>query len=344
MKKNVLLIVLLLMFQNLFCQSENVEIITHKVALGETMIMISRKYLVDPTDIYRLNKKAIDGISAGMILQIPQPIKSQEIIAERIEQKEKEKIAALERIKQREEQALLDKKQEEIVAQNLSEEENRRRENINKLSFSNKKHFIDHTVKSGETLTSLSKRYGISIEDIEKENKSTLKKGLQVGQNLKILVSDKLFVDDIQENDQVISGISSDYSSVTNGSDSTITHKVLQGETLYSISRNYNIPVEIIQQQNENVLKNGLQTGQELVLKSNNSTITVNKSKPTENNSDFISSNGETLIKHYVEPKETLYSISKKYNITVQEIQEQNQNVLKKGLQTGQEISIRLKK
>lgn len=45
--------------------------LTHKVTPGEQIIMISKKYLVDPQDIYKYNKGAVDGISAGMTLMIP---------------------------------------------------------------------------------------------------------------------------------------------------------------------------------------------------------------------------------------------------------------------------------
>ena len=342
MKNSVLLVIFFLMIQStMLSQTEDVEIITHKVALGETILMISKKYLVIPTEIYKLNKEAIDGISPGMILNIPQPIKSKEIIAERNERKEKERIAALERIKLREEQALAEK-EDEVIAGNLSEEENEhgRRESIEKLSFSNKDSFIEHLVKQGETLTSLSKRYGISIDDIQKENEKTLKKGLQVGQTLKILVSDKLFIS--KEQDQITSSISSKKNDDESIIRTEITHKVIQGETLYSISKKYNISVETIQKQNSNLLMNGLKAGQELLLIVNDTTATEtnnNLSNPT-----ITDVNNYSIIKHYVEPKETLYSISKKYDVSVQEIQEMNEDVLKKGLQSGQEISIRLKK
>ena len=100
--KLALFLILFLSFQFGHSQDESVEIVTHRVALGETMLMISKKYLVSPTEIYRLNKKAIDGVSEGMILYIPQPIKSQEILTERNEKREKEKLALIIRQTERE--------------------------------------------------------------------------------------------------------------------------------------------------------------------------------------------------------------------------------------------------
>lgn len=356
MKSKIILIVFFLMVQNVFCQTENIEIITHKVALGETMLMISKKYLVNPAEIYKLNKNAIDGISAGMVLKIPQPIKSQEIIAEHIKKKENEKAAEIKRIESNEEQNLSAKK--EVITKKETEEEKGRRENINKLSISNKKKFIDHVVISGETLTSLSKRYGISVEDIEKDNEKALMKGLQIGQTLKIQVSDKLLLDTNENKEQLISEVSSKELNtsetinpnkdlkVSEEANTIIKHKVVQGETLYAISRKYNIPVDVIQKQNESLLKNGLMTGQEILIKQNNNfsdsenSLTAAESNQELNKTD----NGETIIIHEVKPKETLYGISKKYNVSIEEIQTQNQSLLKNGLQIGQKISIRLKK
>ena len=91
MKKIILFLVLILTFQNTYSQDDNVEIITHRVALGETMLTIAKKYLVQPSEIYKLNKKANDGVSEGMLLYIPQPIKSQDIIAKKKEKREKER-------------------------------------------------------------------------------------------------------------------------------------------------------------------------------------------------------------------------------------------------------------
>lgn len=348
-KKLILIFVFFFSFQTAFSQDEEVEIISHKVALGETMLMISKKYLVSPTEIYKLNKKAIDGVSEGMILYIPQPVKSQEIIAERVEKREKEKLALLERKKEREERELAEAKvidenqkellaaESEVIAEENKDAEYIRREAISKLNVSDKKQFIDHHVASGETLNSLSKKYGVSVQEIEKENQKTLTKGLQAGQKLKMPVAKSLFIEKDTE------------SRTENKTE--VNHKVIAGETLYSISRKYGISVEDIDKENESILKNGLKTGQ--ILKLNSSKAEINEEqakeilKTTSTDESLVDNSIPSeisIIKHHVEPKETLYSISKKYNVTVEEIKQQNEAILAKGLQTGQEIIIKLRK
>lgn len=77
MKRVILLFFLLIAVHTLSSQTDApVEIITHQVKMGETIRMISKRYLVPPADIYKLNRFAVDGIRAGMVLHIPVPVKS----------------------------------------------------------------------------------------------------------------------------------------------------------------------------------------------------------------------------------------------------------------------------
>ena len=46
-------------------------IIDHKVTTGETMMMVSKKYLVKPEDIYDMNPDAVNGLQPNTILKIP---------------------------------------------------------------------------------------------------------------------------------------------------------------------------------------------------------------------------------------------------------------------------------
>jgi len=46
-------------------------IINHKVELGETVLLICKKYVVLPNDFYKYNKEAIHGIRTNEMLRIP---------------------------------------------------------------------------------------------------------------------------------------------------------------------------------------------------------------------------------------------------------------------------------
>jgi LysM repeat protein len=94
-------------------------------------------------------------------------------------------------------------------------------------------------------------------------------------------------------------------------------HTVIKGETLYSISKKYNITSEDILKANPEV-KNGVQE---------NSIITIPKSEK-----NIVSA--ENVISHEIVAKETLYSISKKYNVSIEDIIAKNPSA-KEGLIEG---------
>ena len=91
MKKLLLLLAAFMIFQNASAQEDNenqpteetpVEgqlidydtyFIDHKTMMGERLIMISRKYMVDPEEIYKYNEvvSGPNGIEPGQILKIP---------------------------------------------------------------------------------------------------------------------------------------------------------------------------------------------------------------------------------------------------------------------------------
>lgn len=106
-----------------------------------------------------------------------------------------------------------------------------------------------------------------------------------------------------------------------------ITHIVAPKETLFGLATKYNIKVETIQNANSTLLASGLQVGQELVIPQDLKT------------ESYINKNT-----HLVEPKESLFSIARLYNVSVEDLDKANTVLLKNGLQIGQEIVIPNKK
>lgn len=318
-----------LTFYSLNAQTSSVEMITHKVELGETMLMISKKYLVDPAEIYKLNKHAINGVSEGMVLEIPQSIESKEIIASKEIKKENEKLASLEK-KNKKELSNISKNDSTLFEAHDSKDTDNKRFDLKNIKVNDKIQYIDYIVLSGETLNGLSKKFGITIDDITSQNKEILTKGLQAGQKLKILVSNNFTISD---EDNIISSISSN-----NDSQIEINHTVIQEETLYSISKKYGVSIDNIQLDNEKIIKNGLKSGQKLIIKKTNE-ININ-SNTFDNNQVELNKNNKT-IKHIVEKKETLYSISKKYNVSIDQIIVDNPILKHNELQVGQGLTIK---
>ncbi len=130
----------------------NIEIISHRVLLGETVRLISVKYLVTPADIYRLNRFAVDGIREGMLLQIPL---------------EKSKAG-----------------RKETASENGHRSHSRKASRTVKADLTIKSELSEHIVESGETLSEISKNYGVSITEIKNANHQLDTRGLRAGETI----------------------------------------------------------------------------------------------------------------------------------------------------------------
>lgn len=109
---------------------------------------------------------------------------------------------------------------------------------------------------------------------------------------------------------------------------SVYIHKVEQGQTLYGISKAYNVLVADIEANNDS-LQYGLKAGMELKIPAINS----NKSNKVD-----LDNSGKYIL-HKVEKKQTLYAISKKYNVSVEAIQLANPEI-SAGLPEGAVVKI----
>jgi len=171
---------------------------------------------------------------------------------------------------------------------------------------------ITHIVGAKETLFGLSKQYNVSVEALQNAN-PILANGLRIGQELSI-----------PQNPANISKTESIASS-------KVTHQVVAKESLFSIARQYNVSVQDLENQNKDILQNGLQIGQ---------TITIpNKRKTLDGRVRVI--NQETIF-HVVEPKETKFSIAKKYGISIDQLESQNPEIVN-GLIVGNKLAINTK-
>lgn len=91
------------------------------------------------------------------------------------------------------------------------------------------------------------------------------------------------------------------------------THTVQQGETLYSIARQYNLGVMDLVNANNLNLQESIKPGQVIKLSESqsieNSVVTLDK--PSE-------------VEHKVKPTDTLYSIARQYGVTIKDLMEWN--------------------
>lgn len=94
-------------------------------------------------------------------------------------------------------------------------------------------------------------------------------------------------------------------------------HKVAAGETLYQISKKYNVLLEELRQWNS-LADNSIQLGQELRIKAPATTTAAPASE------EAAAPAGNSRVYHTVAGGESMYQISRKYGVTIKDIMEWN--------------------
>ena len=173
-------------------------------------------------------------------------------------------------------------------------------------SGTNPSNMFYYTVKNGDSLYSIARIYNTTVNEIIKLNnlKST---NLSIGQTLRIPETNE---------------------SVTTMPPSFINYTVKKGDNLYSIAKNNNISVDTIIQDNA-LNTNNLFIGQVLKIRTDNSVV----------EECFGSSYSPTTNTYTVKKGDSLYSISKKFNTTVNDLISKN-NLKSTNLSIGQILKI----
>lgn len=188
--------------------------------------------------------------------------------------------------------------------------------------FSQEK-YIKHTISKGDNITSIAKKYGVKPKAILEAN-PTAPKILKLNSVLLIPNSNQT--------------IASPANAVVVNNNAPGTHEVLAKETLWGISKKYNVSVEDLKKANPLLETEGLKIGQQISIPSNNNSVTVSE-KPIDDLK--IVTDVEVVVE--VQPKETKYAIAKRYGITVADLE--NQNPFIKGkLPVGYVLKIRTTK
>ena len=201
-----------------------------------------------------------------------------------------------------------------------------------------------YTVEKGDTLYSISRRFNIPVDEIRRINNLT-SDILSIGQ--------KLYFVEIPQNESI--------------------YIVQKGDTLYSVSKKFNLSIDDIKRLN-NLTNDNLSIGQELIIIettkpiindeydiyevekgdslwaiANRFNIRVNDLIELNNLTDLTIAIGQKLLVpkkdieediYIVEKGDTLWSIAKKNNITVNELKELN-NLTNNTISIGQLLKIK---
>ena len=255
---------------------DGVDYYVYTVEPSEGLYRISKKFNVLQADIYKANPSVNEGLKAGQTLYIP--VKNQ----------------------------------------------------AKKIQPSTTRQVIEHQVVAKQTLYSISKMYGVEKEEIIRLNPEIENGIIKIGQILRIPVSDKTKA---QVQDNVAKQINSDKTTVQHEVKAQqpvlpkkkyVTYEVKsRKETLYGISKQFGVSINEIIEANP-YAQDGIKKGDILQIP------VVEENIPKTSGSDIL---------HIVKPKETIYGISKQYNITKEDLLRANPK-LENGLMIGDTILI----
>lgn len=199
--------------------------------------------------------------------------------------------------------------------------------------------FYYYKVKAKETIFGISKKFNITQEEMIKYNPS-LVDGLKKDYILLFPVS--AFPQD--ESSIKEKAVTAEY----------FTHVVERGETLYGLSKTYNVTQDAIIALNPSANK-GLKTGQTLVIPQPTTAVSapVASTEPTVDDvatvdtvtaptpSDTaVEQEKNEIVFHTIQRGETLFGLSKKYDTTIEKILAMNPGVSPSNFKSGEVIRI----
>lgn len=172
--------------------------------------------------------------------------------------------------------------------------------------------FIKHKVEQGETVAKIAQKYQVTPANIFKLNPDA-QNGLKPETILLIPKGNGVIIKEVLKNEAA-----------------SKTHVVSAKETVYGLTKLYNVTKDELEKANPGLKENGLKIGDELNIPSKKAIVTPAKAASSETKTNKI---------HTVEPKETLFSISKEYNVSIEDLEKLNPE-MKDGLPIGFQIKI----
>lgn len=273
---------------------------TYTVQSGDTLYGISKQFGVSVDELKRINNLTSNTITKGEILKIPSTVTTIDYVVK--------KGDSLYSIAKRYNTTVKDiTRLNNLTSNNLT---------VGQLliiaiddnATSTPTTYKDYVVKKGDSLYSIANKNNITVDELKKINNLTSNM-LSVGQVLKLPTQDKV--------------------------EEIAMYTVQKGDSLYSIAKKFGITVDEIKSLN-NLTSNNLAIGEQLMIKSSTGDEPIN---PEE----------ECIGTGYVEPQyviytvrkgDSLYTIAKKYNTSVDNIKSLN-NLTSNNLFIGQQLKIK---
>ncbi len=166
----------------------------------------------------------------------------------------------------------------------------------NKVLLDGKQYYL-HVVKKGQTLFSISQAYNVPQKEIAEENPGVMM-GIKEGETLKVPFKDEIIEDNMIKSDEY------EY------------HIFKEGQTLYYLSKLYDVPLEALFEHNPEIQYSNIQIDQVIKIPRKPARDTI---KPPAEAYDYFF--------YRVKQGETLYSLAKRYDVTVEGIRAINESL-----------------
>lgn len=242
----------------------------HRVRRGETLGHIARKYRTNVSNLRRLNK-----LSSRSLLRVGQRLK----IPVRGGYA-KQEVAKTETENESQTEAAVAPTPAQAVGY--------------------------HTVRRGENLTLIARKYGVSVQELVRLNRLSKRSTLRVGQRLKLRSI---------ETESSQSGVGSGESS----------HVVRRGESLTQIAQKHGVSLRLLEKQNKLTPQSTIKVGQRLDI----------------SGSAKVRKPAAKVVRHEVKKGENLTLIAEKYGVTVADLRSENKIARGQKLHVGQKLKVK---
>ena len=286
----------------------------HYVKRGETISKIARKYGVSTSSIRKWNRLRSNRLRRGQRLKIN--------VYQRVEKDESEEsseeLASVDNEKK--EQSVDVETSEKAVDNGSEEDEATNEDDVAETPVEDDAPVKYHKVRKGESLGSISEKYGVTIAQLKDWNNLRSNR-INSGTRLKIYSSKE------------VSRASEEPRAVRKSR--ATTHTVRRGETLSSISEKYGVTVADLKEWND-LSGNSINAGQKLKLSGSSSKATASKKKTSKKEK---SASKQRYRTHKVRSGETLGGIAERNGTTAAAIRRAN-GIKGSNIRVGQKLKI----
>ncbi|WP_282036436.1 LysM peptidoglycan-binding domain-containing protein [Saccharicrinis aurantiacus] len=294
----------------------------HVVKKGEGFYRLSKDYGVSQKEIIDANPEIVNGLKVGEVIHIP-------FIKGRTDNSKDSNDFVYHTVEHGQTLYYLSKKYkvsiDDIIINNRGVDKALVQGAILKIPVKKQKVLVEdgyayHNVKSKETLYGISKTYHTSVDSLIILNPALKSGVLSVNSRIRVpLIKDK----DVKTTSVVDKDLKIE-------DEEYIYHSIKQSDTFNGVCNIYNADKRSVELSNQGIDTNNLQSGYILRIPKS----AIKKAVPLP-----LNKRSSEYTIHNVRRKETLYSISNKYGVTINEIKEINDSQLA-SLKKGQKIKI----